>query len=68
VILERIHATIGNNKVLDFELDEEDPRCGIKAAAMYAATANTHYTLRATPMQLVFGRDAAVLNTKFEAD
>ncbi len=71
-ILERIHATIGNSiirthQVLDLELDEEDPWSGILAAAMYATRATIHTTLRATPMQLVFGRDA-VLNTKFEAD
>jgi hypothetical protein len=34
---------------------------------MYATRATTHTTLKATPMQLVFGRDA-VLNTKFKAD
>jgi hypothetical protein len=70
-ILERIHATIGNiirtHQVLNLELDEEDPWSGILAAAMYATRATIHTTLRATPMQLVFGRDA-VLNTKFEAD
>jgi hypothetical protein len=70
-ILERIHATIGNiirtHQVLDIQLDEQDPWSGILAAAMYATRATIHTTLRATPMQLVFGRDA-VLNTKFEAD
>jgi hypothetical protein len=34
---------------------------------MYATRATIHTTLKAMPMQLVFGRDA-VLNTKFEAD
>jgi hypothetical protein len=34
---------------------------------MYATRATIHTTLKAAPMQLVFGRDA-VLNTKFEAD
>jgi hypothetical protein len=70
-ILERIHATIGNiirtHQVLDTELDEDDPWSGILAAAMYATRATIHTTLKATPMQLVFGRDA-ILNTKFEAD
>jgi hypothetical protein len=70
-ILERIHATIGNiirtHQVLETELDEDDPWSGILAAAMYATRATIHTTLEATPMQLVFGRDA-VLNTKFEAD
>ena len=34
---------------------------------MFATRATFHTTLQATPMQLVFGRDA-ILNTKFEAD
>jgi hypothetical protein len=71
VILERIHATIGNiirtHHVLDTELDESEPWSGILAAAMFATRAMLHTTLKATPMQLAFGRDA-VLNTKFKAD
>jgi hypothetical protein len=70
-ILERIDATIGNiirtHQVLETELDEDDPWSGILAAAMYATRATIHTTLKATPMQLVFGRDA-VLNTKFKTD
>jgi hypothetical protein len=34
---------------------------------MFAFRATFHITLRATPSQLVFGRDA-ILNTNFEAD
>ena len=40
---------------------------GILSAAMFALRATYHTTLQATPMQLVFGRDA-ILNTKFEAN
>jgi hypothetical protein len=71
-ILERIHQTLGN-MIRTFEvyknedLDPEDPWSGILAAAMFAARATFHTTLRATPTQLVFGRDA-ILNQKFEAD
>jgi voltage-gated potassium channel Kch len=68
-ILERIHATLGNiirtHQVLGTELDEGDPWSGILEAAMYATRATILTTLKATPMQLVFGRDA-VLNTQFE--
>jgi hypothetical protein len=40
---------------------------GILSATMFALRATYHTTLDATPMQLVFGRDA-ILNIKFEAD
>ena len=34
---------------------------------MFATRATYHTTLKATPSQLIFGRDA-ILNTKFEAN
>ena len=40
---------------------------GILSAAMFALRATYHTTLQATPMQLVFGRDA-ILNTQFKAN
>ena len=49
------------------DLDLNDPWSGMLAAAMYAIRATVHTTLNATPMQLVFGRDAN-LNTRFDAD
>ena len=49
------------------ELDESDPWSGILVAVMFATRATYHTTLKATPMQLVFGRDA-IINTKFIAD
>ena len=70
-ILERIHQTIGNIirtfKVQDEEIDLEDPWSGILAAAMFATRATIHTTLKATPCQLVFGRDA-ILNIKYAPD
>ena len=70
-ILERIHQTIGNIirtfQAHEEDLDEERPWDGILAATMFATRATYHTTLQATPMQLVFRRDA-ILNIKFEAD
>ena len=40
------------------DLDEEDPWSGILSAVMFAMRSTYHTTLEATPMQLVFGRDA----------
>jgi hypothetical protein len=70
-ILERMHQTIGNIlrsfRVQHNEVDENDPWTGILAATMFATHATVHTTLNATPMQLVFGRDA-ILNLKFVAN
>ncbi len=69
-IIERIHQTIGNiirTLTANQEIDEDDPWSGLLAAVMFATRATYHTTLKATPMQLVFGRDA-ILNTKFEAN
>ena len=70
-IIERIHQTIGNVirtfQVHDSYLDEDDPWSGILAAVMFAVRATYHTTLKATPSQLVFGRDA-ILNMQFEAN
>ena len=71
-IIERIHQTLGSMlRCLQIynrdDLDESDPWSGILAAVMYALRATYHTTTQATPMQLVFGRDA-MLNIQFEAD
>jgi transposase InsO family protein len=70
-IIERLHQTLGNIlrtfQVQDLDLTEENPWNGILSAAMFALRATYHTTLQATPMQLVFGRDA-MLNIKFQAD
>jgi transposase InsO family protein len=71
-IVDRIHQTIGN-MIRTFELydndgiDDDDPWSGILAAVMAAVRSTYSTTTHATPMQLVFGRDA-VINTKFIAD
>jgi transposase InsO family protein len=70
-IIERIHQTLGNI-IRTFELhtnteDIEESWSGILSAAMFALRSTIHTTLQATPMQLVFGRDA-ILNIKFQAD
>ena len=71
-IVERVHQTIGNMirtfEVQDQEdLDESDPWSGILAAVSFAVRATFHTTTKATPMQLVFGRDA-MLNIPFTAN
>jgi len=70
-ILERIHQTIGNMlrtlRVQEAEVDEEDPWSGILSAIAFATRATIHTTSRATPMQLVFGRDA-IFNVKHLAN
>ena len=70
-IIERIHQTIGNMirtfEITETDVDENDPWSGLLSAVMFATRATYHTTLKATPMQLVFGRDA-ILNTTFEAN
>ena len=44
-------------------INKTDPWAGILAATMFAVRATYHTTLQASPMQLVFGRDA-ILNIK----
>jgi hypothetical protein len=69
-IIESIHQTI-RNIIRTFEiqssddLDENDPWSGILSETMFAIRATFHNSLQATPLQLVFGRDA-IMNTKFE--
>lgn len=74
-IVERCHQTIGNmlrvqemhNRDPDATLDYKEIIQGVLAAVRFAMRATVHTTTRATPMQLVFGRDA-ILNTRFQAD
>ena len=70
-IVERVNQASGN-MIRSFELydndriDDDDPWSGILATV--AAVRSTYSTTtQATPMQLVFGRDA-IINTKFIAD
>jgi transposase InsO family protein len=69
-IVERVHQTIGNMirtfSIQEMELDESDPWGGILAAVAFAVRSTVHTTTQATPMQLVFGRDA-ILNITHKA-
>ena len=71
-IVERVHQVV-HNMVRTFnvnnadDLDNEFGFTGILAAVRRAVNSTVHTTLRATPTQLVFGRDA-LLNIAFEAD
>ena len=40
------------------DIDEDNPWAGILTATMFGVRSTYHTTLQATPMQLVFGRDA----------
>jgi hypothetical protein len=64
-IIERVHQTIGNIiRTFNVQsMDSDDPWTGMLAAAMFAVRATCQTTLQASPMQLVFGRDA-ILNVK----
>ena len=48
-------------------MDADDPWAGILSAASFAMKSTFHTTLKATPGQLVFGRDM-ILNIQHEAD
>lgn len=65
-ILEMMHQTIGN-MIRSFEVHKKDPWTGILSAVRFATRATVHTTMQATPIQLVFGRDA-ILNVKHEAN
>ena len=71
-MVERCHKTLGN--MIDSlgikdkrDLDPHFGFQGMLAALRKAMNATVHTTSRATPSQLVFGRDA-ILNVSFEAD
>lgn len=71
-IVERVHQTIGNMirtmRVHTREdLDVKEPWNGILAAIAFAVRATVHTTTQATPMQLVYGRDA-IFNIPFQAN
>ena len=71
-IVERIHQVVGDMiRTRDIrsrdDLDKDFPWLGILSAVRHAVRSLVHTTTRATPTQLVFGRDA-LLNVSFEAD
>ena len=70
-ILERVHSVIGDIiRTIDrADIDDSDPNPfdGIVSAIMCAVRSTYHTTLKATPGQLVFGRDM-ILPLQFHAD
>ena len=69
-MVERAHQTLGNMLAtmrLDQDEDVHDRWNGVLSAVAFAMRATVHTTTRATPMQLVFGRDA-IHNVRFQAD
>jgi hypothetical protein len=70
-IIERVHQTLGNIlrtfELQNFYLDENDPWIGILSATAFAIRSTYHTTLKATPGQLVFGRDM-IFNIKHIAN
>ena len=66
-ILERIHQVTGNmlKNLMNVKFDVIDPWSSILASIDYAVRCSFHSTLKATPGQLVFGRDM-LLDLKFE--
>ena len=71
-IVERVHQTIGNMlrtfQVHDrTDLPDENPLAGILSAIAFAVQATVHTTTRASPSQLVFGRNA-ILNIQHQVN
>jgi len=69
-MVERAHQTMHNllhTMKLGQGEDAQDKWDGVISAVGYAMRSTVHMTNKATPMQLVFGRDA-ILNIKFQAD
>ena len=70
-IVERVHQTMGNMlrtfQVQKLQLDPDDPWSGILSAIAFGIRSTVHTTTKATPMQLVFGRDA-ILNIRHVAN
>ena len=70
-ILERIHQVFGNSlqtfNLDDVELHPEEPWEEFITSTAYALRSTYHTTLKATPAQLVFGRDM-ILPISYEAD
>jgi hypothetical protein len=70
-IIERVHLTLNDSlrtaEIDGREMDKKDPWGPFLSSAAYAIHSTFHTTLKATPGQLVFGRDMA-LPIKFMAD
>jgi hypothetical protein len=70
-IIERVHLVLADAlrtfELQEREMDENDPWSSFLASAAFAIRSTYHTTLKATPGQLVFGRDM-LLPIKFKAN
>ena len=70
-ILQCAHQTISNIlrtfQVNNSKIDKDDPWSIIMSAVIFVMQSTVHTTTQATPMQLVFGRDA-IMNLTFDAN
>jgi hypothetical protein len=70
-IIERVHLNLNDSlrtaEIDGREMDDKDPLGQFVSSAAYAIHSTFHTTLKATPWQLVFGRDM-VLPIKFMED
>ena len=70
-IIERVHQVLGNTiRTFDNEqrtINHQDPWTGILCAVAFAVRSTYHTTLKATPGQLVYGRDL-IFNIQHEVD
>jgi transposase InsO family protein len=70
-IIERVHLVLGDAlrtfELQEKEMDINDPWSSFLASAAFAIRSTYHTTLKATPGQLVFGRDM-LLPIKFKAN
>jgi len=69
-LVERVHQTLGNmirlNDLENKKLDPKDPFTDILYTCMWVIRSTVHATLKATPGQLVFGRDM-IFDLSFKA-
>ena len=69
-IIERVHGVVGD-MIRTFKMDniqeDDDPFAGFVSAICWAVRSTYHTTLKASPGQLVFGRDM-IFNIRHQAD
>jgi transposase InsO family protein len=70
-MIERIHAVVKNMirtfDTTEIDINDKDPFIGLVSSICWAVRSTYHTTLKATPGQLVFGRDM-IFNVQYEAD
>jgi transposase InsO family protein len=69
-IIERVHLTLNDSlriaEIDGREMDEKDPWGPFLASAVYSICSTFHTTLKATPGQLVVGRDMVLPPKKWQ--